>query len=38
MATPFTRDQVIEPVTADDDDVDECFDFRSDDELEFHRY
>ena len=37
MATPLTRDQVIDLVTADDD-VDECFDFGSDDELEFHSY
>ena len=38
MATPLTREQVIELVTADDDDVDECFDFGSDEELEFHSY
>ena len=39
MATPLTRDQVIDLVTADDDDdLDECFDFGSDDELEFNSF
>ena len=35
MATALTRDQVIDLVTADhdDDDVEECFDFGSDDEF-----
>ena len=37
MATPFTTEDVLEMVTADDDDV-ENFDFGSDDELEFNNY
>ena len=39
MATPYTTEDVLEMVTADDDDdVVEYFDFGSDDELEFNNY
>ena len=39
MATPYTTEDVLEMVTADDDDdVVEHFDFGSDDELEFNNY
>ena len=37
MATPFTAEEVMEMITADDDDL-EHFDFGSDDELEFNNY
>ena len=38
MATPYTTEDVLEMVTADDDDDVEHFDFGSDDELEFNNY
>ena len=40
MATPYTTEDVLEMVTADDDDDDavEHFDLGSDDELEFNNY
>ena len=39
MATPYTTEDVLEMVTADDDDdVVENFDFGSDDEREFNNY
>lgn len=39
MATPYTTEDVLRMVTADDDyDIAEDFGFGSDDELEFHSY
>ena len=39
MAAPFTAEEVLQLITADDDDdVAENFDFGSDDELEFNNY
>ena len=38
MATSLTREQVLQLVTAADDDVDEQYDLGSDDELEFSNY
>ena len=39
MTTPYTTEDVLEMVTADDDDdVVEHFDLQSDDELEFNNY
>ena len=38
MASAFTAEEVMEMITADDDDVQEHFDYGSDDELEFNNY